>query len=173
MRNEKIVFLYGLLWLLCPQIARGEATGVAAGLGPVYASTFRADQKDGFGLQMFLDIGLTETLSLSAGAGWNSHFIGDGRAYDQAYAGIGLSYRIDVLKIVPFVSVKLGWLARDFEEQAAESGLGISAAIGFDYWLTDFFSLGFASEYQGLIDEWEAFPRYAVFTSRLGFRWSS
>ena len=173
MMKEKMFFFCGLFWLLCPGTAGGEAGDVEAGLGPVYASTFRADQKAGVGLQIFLDVGLTDTLSVSAGAGWCSHFVGVGRAYVLRHTEIGLLYRIDILRIVPFAALKLGWLERDFEDRAADSGLSITAALGFDYLLTAYFSLGFAAEYHGLIDEWEAFPRYVAFTTRLGFRWSS
>ena len=51
-----------------------------------------------------------------------------------------------------------------------QCGLGMTVAVGFDYLLTENFTLGFAAEYHGMLTDMQAFPAYAAFTGRVGFR---
>jgi len=156
--------------LILPTSSSAEPWDIKGGAGVLYGSTFRSDEKDGVGCQVYFDLGLTTTLSVDIGGGYASHFVGGGQAYEIGNLGAGLSYNIDVLVIVPFVSVRLGWLRYDFEQDGANDGLGVSVAVGFDYLLTEFFTIGFAAEYHGMLTDFADFPAYAAFTSRIGFR---
>jgi hypothetical protein len=149
-----------------------ELWDVKAGIGLAYGTTFSEADHDGLGARATFDLGLTETLALSVGGGFVHHFIGGGDLYTEADASLGLLYNIDVLEIVPFVAVRLGWLMRSFDSAERESsqGLGLSVSIGFDYLWTDNFTVGMAAEYQGLLTDFSSFPAWVAFTARIGFR---
>jgi len=160
-----------IIWtLLFGSPVFAEAWDIKGGAGVIYGSTFRSYEKDGVGFQAYFDLGLTETLSLTASGGFSSHFVGDGQAYSLANAGAGILYNIDVLVIVPFASVRLGWLYQNFEEEVATHGLGVSVAVGFDYLVTEYFTVGFAAEYHGMLTDLDVFPAYLACTTRIGFR---
>jgi hypothetical protein len=141
-----------------------------AGIGPVYGSEFSRTKQDGLGFQAYCDLGLSDVLSLTAGGGYTGHFVGEGSGYSLSNLGIGLLYNIDVLVVVPFLSLRMGWLQMIPDRGEVLSGLGVSVAIGFDYLVTETFTLGFAAEYHGMLTDIDAFPAYAAFTGRVGFR---
>jgi hypothetical protein len=157
------------LWLAGPS-ARAELLDFKAGAGPFYGTTFSKGEKDGLGVAAYLELGLTETLSVMAGGGYANHFIGDGEAYQLAVADVGIQYAIDVLVVVPFLALRLGWLHRAPEDGAGTSGLGMTFSVGFDYLWTDNFTVGFSAEYHGMLTDFNLFPAYAAFTTRIGFR---
>ncbi|MFC1654504.1 hypothetical protein ACFL2F_01755 [Myxococcota bacterium] len=159
-----------LLVLLTPGPSRAEMWDFKAGIGPVYGSKFSRAEQDGLGFQAYCELGLSDVLSLTAGGGYTEHFIGEGSAYSLTNLGVGLLYNIDVLVVVPFLSLRMGWLYKSPDQGEVLSGLGVSVAIGFDYLVTETFTLGFAAEYHGMLTEMEAFPAYAAFTGRVGFR---
>jgi hypothetical protein len=150
--------------------ARAEFGDFKAGAGPVYGTTFSSQEKDGVGFQGYLELGLSDSWSIVAGGGANFHQIAGGDPYRLYNLGIGASYNLDVLVVVPFVSMKVGWLYRDKPDQAADVGLGFSLAVGFDYLWSEFFTVGFAAEYHGLLTDLPTIPGYAAFTGRVGFR---
>jgi hypothetical protein len=144
-----------------------------AGIGPVYGSKFSRAEKDGLGFQAYCDLGLSDVLSLTAGVGYTEHFVGEGSAYSLTNLGVGVLYNIDVLVVVPFLSLRMGWMYRSpdrGDEVPLLSGLGLSVAVGFDYLLTENFTVGFAAEYHGMLTDFQDFPAYAAFTGRVGFR---
>lgn len=159
-----------LISCLAPHAAICEAWDFAAGGGGYYGSTFSSDQKDGLGVSVYADLGLTETLSLSLGGSYGRHFIGSGQSYSLAGAGVGIGYKIDALVVVPFATLRLGWLLTDFSGEPASNGLGLCVSVGFDYLVTESFSLGFAAEYRGMLSDLAGFPAYAAFTTRIGYR---
>ena len=159
-----------LLALLPAGPAGAEMWDLKLGIGPVYGSEFRTNRPDGLGFQAYCELGLSDVLSLTAGGGYTGHFVGDGTGYSLSNLGIGLLYNIDVLVVVPFLSLRMGWLQKTPDQGEVLSGLGVSVAIGFDYLVTETFTLGFAAEYHGMLTDIDAFPAYAAFTGRVGFR---
>jgi len=159
-----------VLLLLGVPPARADLFDVKAGVGPLYGTSFSAGKKDGLGFSAYLEMGLTETLSLTAGGGYSGQFIGVGQAYGLTHAGVGLLYNIDVLVVVPYLSLRLGWLNLSPDAGESRSGLGAALAVGFDYLWTDSFTLGFAAEYHGMLSDWDEFPAFVAFTGRVGFR---
>jgi hypothetical protein len=163
-----------ITWLgsqLFSPVARAELGDFKAGAGPVYGSTFSPREKDGAGFQTYLELGLSDCWSIVAGGGANFHEIAGGDPYRLYNFGLGISYNLDVLVVVPFVSMKAGWLYRANPDRAADSGLGFSVALGFDYLWTENFTVGLAAEYHGLLsDNIPTIPGYAAFTGRVGFR---
>ena len=159
------------LFFLCNPIdARGESWDLAGSVGPSFGSTFRESEKDGLGIEAACELGLTDTLALSLGTGFAQHFIGSGEGYSLFHATGGILYKLDVLAIVPFAAVRVGYLGQILESSPATHGLAMSVSVGFDYLLTENLTLGFAAEYLGLVSSLSAFPVYAVFTGRIGLR---
>ncbi len=159
-----------LLVLLPAESSRAEMWDFKAGIGPVYGSKFSRAERDGVGFQAYCELGLNDVLSLTAGGGYNEHLVGEGSAYSLTNLGLGLLYNIDVLVVVPFLSLRMGWLHKSPDQGEILSGLGVSVTVGFDYLLTETFTLGFAAEYHGMLTDLQAFPAYVAFTGRVGFR---
>jgi len=149
---------------------RAEAWEVRAGAGPVYGSTFSTNQPDGFGFCAYADLGLTELVSLTAAGGYVRHVIGDGGDYTLSHAGLGVLVNLDVLVVVPYAALRLGWLRQAPDAGEVDDGLGVAFALGFDYLVTDHFTVGFAAEYHGMITDLAGFPAYVGFTGRVGLR---
>jgi hypothetical protein len=168
--SKYLVIPLTLTILLGAEPSAAEMWDLKMGAGPVYGSEFRTTKQDGLGFQGYCELGLSDVLSLAAGGGYTGHFIGDGTGYSLSNLGIGLLYNIDVLVVVPFLSLRMGWLQMSPDQGEVLSGLGVSVAIGFDYLVTETFTLGFAAEYHGLLTDIDAFPAYAAFTGRVGFR---
>lgn len=168
--SRYLVIPLALLVLLGAGPSQAEQWDFKLGIGPVYGSEFRTNRPDGLGFQAYCDLGLSDVLFLTTGGGYTGHFIGDGTGYSLSNLGIGLLYNIDVLVVVPFLSLRMGWLQKTPDQGEVLSGLGVSVAIGFDYLITENFTLGFAAEYHGMLTEVDAFPAYAAFTGRVGFR---
>lgn len=165
--STALVAAAGLLFFLG---ARADTFDFKAGIGPVYGTSFTADKKDGLGFSAYLELGLTETLSLTASGGYADQFIGVGEAYSLSHADLGLLYNLDVLVVVPYLALRLGWLYRSPDQGESRSGLGATVAIGFDYLWTDNFTVGLAAEYHGMLTDYHGFPAYVAFTGRMGFR---
>jgi hypothetical protein len=164
-----------ILWVVVAAVvpagsALADLWDIHAGIGPDYATTFRSYEKDGMGFHAYFDLGLTETLNLSAVGGYNAHFVGGGNEYSIADACLGLSYNLDILVVVPFAAVRLGWIGQQPNETNDLHGLGLSVGIGFDYLVTDYFTLGLAAEYLGMITSFDIIPAYVSFVGRIGFR---
>lgn len=171
--SKYLVIPLALAILFRAEPSAAEMWDLKMGFGPVYGSEFRTTKQDGLGFQAYCELGLSDVLSLAAGGGYTGHFIGDGTGYSLSNLGIGLLYNIDVLVVVPFLSLRMGWLHMSpdhGDEVPSLSGLGVSVAIGFDYLVTETFTLGFAAEYHGMLTDIDAFPAYAAFTGRVGFR---
>lgn len=156
--------------LLAGGPSAAEMWDFKAGIGPVYGSEFSRTEKDGLGFQAYCELGLNDVLSLTAGGGYTEHLVGEGSAYSLTNLGVGVVYNIDVLVVVPFLSLRMGWLYKRPDQGEVLYGLGLSVAVGFDYLLTENFTLGFAAEYHGMLTEIQDFPAYAAFTGRVGFR---
>ena len=168
---HKRAFIIALLSIcISSTTAFSEAWELKAGGGPVYGSTFSSSKKDGLGGQLYVELGLSESFSLVASGGYTPHFIGSGEGYSFTNLDLGVLYKIDILAVVPFLSAKVGWLNQAFDQGGSNSGLSASVAIGFDYLWTDYLTCGFAAEYHGLLSDMGAFPGYAAFMGRIGFR---
>lgn len=166
-----------LILLASVSLARAEAWELKGGLGPVFGTEFDPDKKQGLGAQAYLDLGLTDYLSLSMGAGYVLHFFGPGQAYSLANAGIGINANLDVILFgvglawIPYASLRFGFLQIDLDKQPTQQGFGMAIAIGLDYVFSDYASVGLAFEYQGLLSDMDGLPAYLGLTARVGFRW--
>ncbi|MBN2498790.1 MAG: hypothetical protein JXR96_29635 [Deltaproteobacteria bacterium] len=161
------VLMCGFL-LASPSSAWAELGDISLNFGPLFGTEFDSQRKDGLGAQLTFDVGLSEFFSFTAGAGYVRHFIGGGEAYQLIHAGAGLVYKLDILIVVPFLSVRLGFLHLAFDEQS-RSGVGFSAAIGVDYLWSESFSAGLSLGYHGMLSDLEGFPSYLAVDARFGF----
>jgi hypothetical protein len=172
-RSRRVGFgvaIVSWFFLASPFIAHAEPWDLAASLGPAFGSTFRESEQDGLGAEAAFELGLTDTLALSLGTGFAQHFIGSGEGYSLFHATGGILYKLDVLVVVPFAAVRLGYLGRFLDSSESTQGLALSVGVGFDYLWTEHFTLGFAAEYLGLLTDLSAFPAYTVFIGRIGLR---
>ncbi len=153
-----------------PGLARAEAWELKAGLGPLFGTDFLPEHQDALGGQLYLQLGVSELWSVTAGGGYARHFLGDGLGAHVVHAGLGVAASLDVLVVVPYLELRLGYLRRDVDGQACAQGLGLVAALGADYLLTDSFTLGLALEYHGMLTDLAAFPAYLAVNLRAGLR---
>lgn len=157
--------------------ATGEAWEVKAGLGPSFGTEASEQRKQGLGGQVYLDVGLSDFVSLSAAGGYVSHFFGPGLGYDLAHAGIGVTANLDVLIFgvglawVPYATARLGFLQVDTRDQAADPGFGLALGVGLDYIWDESYSMGFSLEYHGMLTDLDGLPAYLGISLRLGLRW--
>ena len=139
--------------------------------GASYGSTFHPMEADGYGAHGYAELGLTEMWSLLLAGGLQEHTLGKGNRYSFEQVGLGLVYALDVLSVLPFISVRLEWLQKRWQQTPAEAGFGYCAGAGFDV-LWRHFTVGFAGEYHGFLDElsFNYLPGYVSFNLRLGVR---
>ncbi len=163
--------------LVLSPIASGEAWEVKAGLGPSFGTEFSEHREQGLGGQAYLDVGLSDFISLTAAGGYVHHFFGPGTSYSLAHAGLGISANLDVLIFgvglawVPYATVRLGYLRLDLEDAAADSGFGLAVGIGLDRIWNESTSLGFSLEYHGMLTDLDGLPAYLCVSLRLGLRY--
>jgi hypothetical protein len=170
--STSIALLIGWIFLVLPSnTVLADTWDIKAGLGPVYGSTFSSQEDDGVGLAGYFDLGLSESFSLTLGGTYVDHLIGSKYEYSMFNVGLGVTYNIDVFVVVPFLSLRLGWLQRDFESLEDDNGFGLSLGIGFDYLWSENLTFGFVAEYHGMLTDLDRFPAYAAFIGRVGLRW--
>ena len=168
-RNYLICGLFYLGWFV-PNNASGELYEIKTGVGPVFGTEFTETRKAGIGLQGYFEFGLSELFNATFSAGYVQHSLGSGESYGLTHAGLGVSVNLDVLTIVPYLSVRLGFLHQNFSDRSI-SGLGMAGSIGGDYLVTDSFTLGLALEYHGLVTDLDGLPSYLAIAVRCGYRW--
>jgi len=157
--------------------ATGEAWEVKAGLGPTFGTEFSDQRKQGLGGQAYLEVGLNDFVSLSAGGGYVRHFFGPGSSYGLAHAGLGVVANLDVLIFgvglawVPYATVRLGYLQVNLQDTAADRGFGLALGVGLDRIWNESYSVGFALEYHGMLTNLDGLPAYLGVSLRLGLRW--
>jgi hypothetical protein len=150
--------------------ARAEAWELKLGLGPAFATEFDPLTREGLGGQVYAQLGVSEIFSLTAGAGYLHHFLGSGLSGQVVHVGLGLAASLDVLVVVPYLELRLGYLWQQVENQPRSQGLGLTIALGADYLWTDRFTAGLALEYHGLLTDFDVLPAYLSVNLRMGLR---
>ena len=153
-------------------LARAAPWELKLGGGASYGSTFHPMEADGYGAHGYAELGLSEMWSLLLAGGYQEHTLGKGNRYSFEQVGLGLVYALDVLSVLPFISVRLEWLQKRWQQNPAEAGLGYCVGGGFDVSLFRHLTVGFAGEYHGSLNElsFNYLPGYVSFNLRLGVR---
>lgn len=148
------------------------------GLSPVYSYLVVDDQgrpKGGGGVAHLL-YQVSDAVGLRAGASWSSHSV-DGA--NQRPSGIlhvfslngGLTYSLDLLRVVPRIELAAGLLHRRLPGGASATDVGIVAGLGLDYALKPRLSVGGAIHYHGFITNPTNLPVYVAIGPRVALRW--
>lgn len=149
-----------LAFLCCS--ARADVFDIKAGAGPGLQAAFSDQHTPGPGLSIFSELGLSESLSVSLSTAFGIHEKDPEGSELLSFFEVGALYAIDVVEVVPFAGVKVGWMA---------SGLGIGVIIGLDYLWTESFFAGFAVEAYEMFEGFSGLPEHASFFIRFGYRW--
>lgn len=168
MKHSVVVAAILLSWLPSA-MARAEPYDLSLGAAFAYGTTLDRSEKDGLGATAYGALGLSDTMSLSLAGSFYEHTIGSGKGFRLFNIGAGLLYNLDVLAIVPFAALRVGYLAR-FDDGLLDGGLSLSVSVGFDYLVTELFTVGLCAEYLGLLTNFDSFPAHAGFSLRLGIR---
>ncbi len=156
-------------WLPPLTAVRAEPLDLSLGAAFAYGTTLDRNEKDGLGATVFGALGLTDTMSLSLAGAFYEHTVGSGEGFRVFNIGAGILYNLDVLAIVPFAALRVGYLAR-FRDGLIDGGLSLSVSVGFDYLINENLTVGLCAEYLGLLTSFDSFPAHAGFSLRLGIR---
>ncbi|NMB75152.1 MAG: hypothetical protein GYA21_08480 [Myxococcales bacterium] len=163
------VMLFG--YLLPATTVRAEPFDLSLGAAFAYGTTLDQNEKDGLGASAYGALGLSDTMSLSLAGAFYEHSLGSGESYRLFNVGAGILYNLDVLAIVPFAALRVGYLARLGDgDGLLDGGLSLSVSVGFDYLVTEYLTAGLCAEYLGLLTSFDSFPAHAGFSLRLGIR---
>lgn len=147
------------LWLgLLPLLARGDERDLSlvagGGYGLVVAGQGAAGHSEsGGGGGLRLRYGLSETLALHAQGG----AMGSARGALSYGGGLGLTYALDLLRVVPFFEVGLGVVGTT-ADGGPRAALGLALGLGADYVLSTRWSVGGALRYQLALSHPAALP---------------
>ena len=88
------------------------------------------------------------------------------------YAGGGLTYTIDILRLVPYVDFSLGLLGTTREvngERRTRNDLGVELGLGVDYLVNRTVSIGLVVRYHAMVTALSELPVYLFFGPRVAF----
>ncbi len=111
----------------------------------------RAHSPDGTSLALDYELGLTEVVFLRASGGGGVYF-GEQLNY-SGQATIGLTYHLDVLRWVPYVSVGAGGIVIGGGEISTDLHPLVELGGGVDVSLSEGFSLGLLGRVETLLNE--------------------
>lgn len=107
----------------------------------------------GPGLGLQLQYGLTDAWALRGAVGLSGHPVGGnadrgGGTVTATSAIAGVTYTVDVLRLVPFVEAGVGLLDVRGAVAGARSGLGIDLGVGAQYLVSRRWAVGVVGRYQ-------------------------
>jgi len=171
----------GLLSLVLGTFLPGRAAAAedewTVGLAGVVATIpTRDDAGIGFGAAAHVRYGLTESLSLAAGALYSHHLAvddpdaddpGTSDPIDLVMPRFGITYAIDVLEIIPYLAADVTmYIANDAffgEDSDINLGPGLRIGFGLDYRPWRSWSLGGEVGYHAFLTDIEDYPAYIHF----------
>ncbi len=158
--------------------ARADEKEWVLSLDPA-ASLIHVGDASGWGGGGGLDLtyGVTDALALRVTGAATGHVLGPtmtepGDTLLAYYAGAGLSYAIDVIRLVPYVDVSLGLLGHAREINGAwqtTNNVGLEIGLGADYAINRRVSVGVVVRYFAVLQQVSSIPIYLYFGPRLAF----
>lgn len=162
-----------LLMLVRPSCARAEQRELSMGIQPLYGLTYIDDRApSGGGGNAHLSYGLTDAVSVQIQGGLTAHPLSalqDDKHMLPAgtlltwQASAGISYALDIVRIVPFFEAGLGALGtvtRTAEGVTQSVGAGASLGLGADYLITRRWAVGVAIRYHAFLTDLGHIPIY-------------
>jgi hypothetical protein len=175
------------LALLCPRRARGDFKEWTVAVTPAYAISYvdsRTPSGGGGGVDV--GFGISESLALHASGFLSWHPLDATKATAagtmSVFAGmIGLTYTLDVIRLVPSFEVALGVLgvrgdaafgsdAKAEHVVASSTAFGVGLGFGLDYLLTRHVAIGATVRYHALLTDLTRVPVYLYAGPRVTFR---
>ncbi|MFH2006149.1 MAG: hypothetical protein ABI333_06150 [bacterium] len=172
-RNVAALLLATTLLLTASRPARAGEDELVVAPSLAY-SVLRADGAERHGGAVYLDIdlGLTDSWSVRWSGHYSAHAV-TGDNSDLLSAGalaFGALYTIDVLKVVPYISLSVGVSALGGAGQGLRWNCEMSVGIGIDYLVSRSFSVGLELRYQALVPDIERYPLFLGVGVRLAWR---
>ena len=164
------------LALLFAAPARGDEKELTLALQPGFAvASVDGQTLYGGGGSLDLAYGLTDALALRVTGAFTAHHIdkiGDAPAgtFLAYQAGVGLTYTLDILRLVPFFDVAIGLLGSVRPRgggNEVNNQFGIQLGVGVDYLVTRRFSVGAVVRYHAYLQALSTIPVYIFIGPRI------
>jgi outer membrane protein W len=129
----------------------------------------------GGGAGLDLSYGFTDALAVRVTGAATAHALGatmnDPGGTVLAYnAGAGLTYTIDILRLVPYVDFAIGLVGTTREvngERRTSNQLGMELGLGVDYLVSRRWAVGFVVRYHAYLTALSELPVYLYFGPRI------
>ena len=166
-----------VLGLSAPQVAaQAGEDEVFLTVGPEYASApnFRSENR-GVGGSVGTFWGFHRLWSVGGHLAYSRHFslpsASENESANVFSAFVGPSFNLDVLSVVPFVSLAPGVYVDGGALGPGDAHFGVRGALGFDYRPSRHFAAGADIAWHVIPAESSGFPGYSVFRVRLSYVW--
>lgn len=178
MQTRVHILVVVVLSLTLLSAARAERKEVIVALQPGFALMHLDGQTAyGGGGALDLSVGVSDALSVRATGVFTGHALGDtktapGGALLDYYAGLGLNYTIDLIRLVPYIDLSLGILGTVRPPDTTglrhmSEDVGFEIGIGFDYLVNRYFAVGVIARYYAVITDPTDIPVYFFAGPRL------
>ena len=167
------------LFLVCLALARGAAADekeFVLSVAPAF-SFLRVDGQTavGGGGAVDLTYGLTDAFALRATGAFTGQGIGRSDTAPAGsvlayHAGLGVTYTIDILRVVPSLDFSVGLLGVRRPTSAGDqytNQFGVEIGLGVDYLLTRRFAIGVVVRYHASLTSITELPAYVYLGPRL------
>ncbi len=126
----------------------------------------------GGGAGLDLGYGVSDALALRLTGAFTAQAVDDGTVLNY-WAGAGLTYTIDILRLVPYIDFSIGVLGtRKPTAQGDQwsTDFGVEVGLGADYLIRRWIALGFVVRYHASLTAITEIPVYLYFGPRLAFK---
>ncbi len=178
-RSSKFAIIAALLCLTCRENLAAAQAGedevfLTGGAEFSSAPNFRSENR-GVGGSVAAFWGVHELWSIGVQLGYSRHFqlpsSDEGPAGNVFSAFVGPSFNLDVLAVVPFISLMPGVYVDGGTLGDADVHWGVRAALGFDYRPSRNFAAGADVAWHMIPPGSSGFPGYSVVRLRCSYIW--
>lgn len=151
--------------------ARADEKELILSVEPFFALATTSDQTSpGGGAALDVSYGITDALAIRATGAIAGHSLGKTMDFPAAgtllayHAGAGLTYTIDILRLVPYADFSIGLLGTSRPDgkggQKTDNELGIELGIGVDYLVNRRFAVGVVVRYHAFLTALNDLPSW-------------
>lgn len=182
--SARLALPLATLLVLLPASARADRGEFLVAAEPSFA-LIHVDGRNawGGGTGLDLEYSVTDSLAVRATGAFTAHDLPanmtlPGGLLTAWHAGAGLTYSLDVLRLVPYFDVSVGLLGktqpvRDMSgktSQKASYDFGFEIGLGLDYLITRTVAVGFVVRYHAYLTAITDIPVYLYAGPRIAFR---